>query len=592
MSAEIQLGWNNGKLQAGAAGAAAIVNRASAQMTGALSSVSSAKLPAWLIGGGLTAATGIAVGAIKGLADEYDHIWDLSQRLNESPESIQRIGLMAKLSGSDVDVAVKALQKLNLEIRKGPDSEGGKALKALGLDIAEFIKLSPEVQLSTLAAAFQQAQASGKGFVEINTLIGKKFTELIPLLKSSREELEAISKVEVVSDSTIANIARMNDAWDTFIAETKASSVNFVSEAVRGWSLVFGAMSGSKADSFTERMRKVNDEQNKIAADAQKVAAALKKAQGEADAMAAKLDAAAKAGDSYADEQDRVNKELYEMEDAANKAAVSMEKLNAERQNAERGKIQVQLIPLEKQGFAEAELDVINKQIAAISGKVGAEEEMVRLQTQRALKETEILQIKAEVAAEDQRIIDAEAEKKRAADEVASKYKTNLDMLDLELAILNAQASGRDKKARQLEHERDVQEETARIVEATGLAYDEAAKKAEELVSAKEKVDGKRDGKEGGRSKIHGYSQDQGTADDARKRAETRVNDASANAQKARDEKSGYGGFSESRLTPRGGDIGVKTPATDKEKGGDPAIQAGAIVTQILPQILSILSGQ
>jgi len=28
MSAEIQLGWNNGKLQAGAAGAAAIVNKA------------------------------------------------------------------------------------------------------------------------------------------------------------------------------------------------------------------------------------------------------------------------------------------------------------------------------------------------------------------------------------------------------------------------------------------------------------------------------------------------------------------------------------------------------------------------------------
>ena len=108
--------------------------------------------------------------------------------------------------------------------------------------------------------------------------------------------------------------------------------------------------------------------------------------------------------------------------------------------------------------------------------------------------------------------------------------------------------------------------ETARIVESTGLAYDDAAKKAEQLVTAKEKADGRGKDGDGGRSKIKGYSQEQGDAGDARSRASQRVNDSRARSEEAVARTMGMGGMSASKLTPRSGDIGAKTPATETPK--------------------------
>jgi len=577
MSAEIQLGWNNGKLQAGAAGAAAIVNKAAAQMKGALSNVSSG------IGAGLgitpflgvaAAVTG-AIGGVKMLADEMDHVWDISQRLNESPESIQRIGLQAQLSGSDLDGVVKSLQKLNLELAKGSAGEGTSALKDLGIDAAEFIKLSPENQLYTLAAAFQEARKSGAGFVELKNLLGKNFAELIPLLRTSREELEKIASTEVVKSETIEQLATMRDEFERWVSGLKAGAINKAASYVDGLAsshrALWAALTGT-TDKLAEQIAK--EEAAKITAKG--LSDAEKQAERDAAALAAQYDECAERADEFAEAQKKADKETKKTIESTNKATEALAKYNTERQSAERGKIDVQLNPLEKQGFAEAELGIINKQIAAVQGRAGGEAILAQLQTQRALKETEILQIKNEIAAEDQRIIDAESEKKVKADEIAAKNKTNLDLLDLELAILNAQASGRDKKAKQLEHERDVIAETARIVDATGLSYDAAAKKAEQLVSAKEKADERGKDGNGGRSKIQGYSQEQGGTGDARERATGRVDDSRKAYNESIGEFMGMGGMSASKLTPRGGEIGAKTPATDTPKAGGESELAAA----------------
>jgi len=553
MGAEIQLGWNNGKLQAGAAGAAAIVNKASAQMRGALSNVSSG------LGAGLgitpflgvTAAVTGAVVALKGIAEEYDHLWDLSQRLNESPESIQRIGMQAKLSGSDVDTAAKALQKMNLELRKGADSEGVKALKAIGVDAADMLKLSPEKQIAALAAAFQKAQASGNGFAEINSLLGKRFNELLPLLRSSVEELDAFSKLDVVSNADVETIAKGADAFDSMLHTIKVESAQAMV-------------------AFADMFRIAKDGGAVFAEDARRAEAlnsALRQQQRDLDAVAAAQSAANdEANESIKKSKEQaaaIDKVSKAYEDQANKINAARDAFrNARDETSNEGKTSQEKLDAAKEKIAE-----IDKQISATSGQVGGEEITYKLQTEREKVMRSILQLSKEIAAEQDAANAEAADAAKAIADQRAEYQTNLDLLDLELAILNAQASGHDKKAKQLEHERDVQAETARIVEATGLAYDDAAKKAEQLVSAKDKADNRgRDGNSE-RSKIHGYSQEQGNDGDARLRAEKRGNDSRGSANEGVLKYMGMdslpGVF---RNRPSSGDIGARTPATDTVK--------------------------
>jgi hypothetical protein len=197
----------------------------------------------------------------------------------------------------------------------------------------------------------------------------------------------------------------------------------------------------------------------------------------------------------------------------------------------------------------------------------GDEERVIRLKTEREGVLLRIGDLEKQIKLETQKQVDEDERLLKQAKDREDHSRSALQMLDLELAILNAQASGHDKKAKQLEHERDVQEETARIVADTGLAYADAAKKAEQLVSAKERVDGRKDGN--GRRKIHGYSQDQGDGVDTIgagfRRAESRRNDARERANSRVNEFMGMDSMSPSRLAPRG-DIGAKTPATDAPK--------------------------
>jgi hypothetical protein len=578
MSASIELGWNNGKLQAGAAGAAAIVDKASRQMKGALSGIGSG------LGGslgitpflGIAGAVGGAVVALKGLNDEYDHIWDVSQRLNESPESIQRIGLQAKLAGTDLDATAKAIQKMNLELRKGADSEGVKALKIMGVDAADFIKLSPEKQIAALAAAFQKAQASGVGFVEVQTLLGKKFSDLLPLLRASAAELDAMSKTKVVSNEDVEAIAKANDQWDklkhTLATGTTVAFVGLINKL----QLVKNAMDATDTSgwtsismwaSFTEQLKIAKDIQEKDAKAAEMVSEKLRQQQRDLDAITAAQSAAnAQADESIKKSKDQaaaIDKVSKAYEEQARKANDAREALrNARDQTRDE-----YTTPEKKLEESKERILAIDKQIDEIMANGGDNEKVNKLLIEQEQEKRRIVQLGKEILSNQERINEENAKEAERVAQIRADYATNLQMLDLELAILNAQASGHDKKAKQLEHERDVQEETARIVADTGLAYADAAKKAEQLVSAKEKVDGRKDGN--GRRKIHGYSQDQGDGVDTIgagfRRAESRRNDARERANSRVNEFMGMDSMSPSRLAPRS-DIGAKTPATDAPK--------------------------
>ena len=71
--------------------------------------------------------TAFTVGAVatfayfKRFATEMDRIGKLSKRLKETPETIQRIGLAAQLSGSNLEGIVKGMQTLAKNVAKTVD---------------------------------------------------------------------------------------------------------------------------------------------------------------------------------------------------------------------------------------------------------------------------------------------------------------------------------------------------------------------------------------------------------------------------------------------------------------------------------------
>jgi len=620
MGAEIQLGWNNGKLQAGAAGAAAIVNKASAQMKGALSS----------IGQGLGVGAGFAIfdtlkntvtGSISSIAEatvKLDSMRLGMTVLEGSTEAanarLQEMRELAKLPGLGFEQAVEGDIRLrsagiSASISKRAIEEMGNALASVGKGKAD---------MDGVILALSQIASKGKVSAEEINQIAERVPQIRAILKGTfgTADTEAIQKMGIPVERFISMVVEgfektvpramigLRGGWENLTDAMTAAAAGF-GESI-GESLL-APMDGATAG-FEDNAEKIKAAGAltadvitsvgatvafmasgvKFASDAagnalafmtgqsaqvaafnaisEKNAEAVKAQAKEVSALKKEYDECEEVAQRVSDEIGDETRAREKNTEATKKATEALSKYNTERQNAERGKIEVQLSPLEKQGLAESDLKTINQQIAAAKGRAGGEEALVRLQTQRALKETEILQIKEQVAAEDQRIIDAETEKKTAAAEVAARYQTNLDLLDLELAILNAQASGHDKKAKQLEHERDVQAETARIVEATGLAYDDAARKAEQLVSAKEKADNRGKDGNGERSKIHGYSQEQGGTGEARTRAEGRMKDSRKAYTDSISDHMGMSGMSASRLTPRSDGVGARTPATDAVK--------------------------
>jgi len=533
MAAEIQLGWNNGKLESGAKGAAAIVSRASKEMQSSFSKISSVPTPSWIAGGLAGAAAAVTIGAIKDLADEYDNLYDRAQQLNESPESLQRIGMQAKLTGSDLETVFKALQKMNLEIRKGADSDGNRALKSLGIDAADFVRLSPERQLAELAEAFQNAQKNGQGFNEVFELMGKKFGDLLPLLKSSKETLKEIAEAPVISEEQLITIAEANDAIDVVTKAAKDFGAASISGTIRDVKSVIGAfMQGSDVGGsmFGNLTQRISDNQEAIKKAAQEQAKAnevARQAQREADALNAEYEQLAAECEAYEEAQAKANEETKKAGEEARKADEALAKLQATLKSEQNRTLDLQLIDLEKLEIAKADLTEIDRKLAAVRGQKGGESLAAQLGIEREKKLQTILGL-------EQRIAEAEAQsalesQKLTAEKTKqeSQQLKNLALFDLELAILEAQARGQDRKAEKLQREADIIETTARLVDDLGLSYEEANQKAEQLVNAKANVDKRREGKDGNvRGSIQGYSQDQGSIQEARARAQSKTDTA------------------------------------------------------------------
>ena len=696
MSAEIQLGWNNGKLQAGAAGAAAIVNKASAQMKGALASITN----------GIGTGAGIGIfnsitSAIKALPTEiasatvaFDSMRIGMTVIEGSAEGaskrIEELQELAKLPGLGFQQAVEGDIRLrsagiSASVSKKAIEEMGNALAAVGKGKAD---------MDGIILALSQIASKGKVSAEEINQIAERVPQIRAILKSTfgTADTEAIQKMNIPVESFITlvvdgfsrtvpravigmqgKIDNFSDALQSAMAASGGSILESLMgplEAVtkqleegRGAAALFGEstvgffegmgevgsravenLDGALASTYgtlypyaakigevaqaieaalVPGVAKIIEEQKKLAVEERASAASLAaltektNQQAAADkALVKEKDDLNNALDLYIAKQEAANAKAETAAAATAKQTEELAKLQSQLNAARDASIEPKLIPLEKKGMLESKLPAIDEKIAYESA-FGDEAAVVKLKIERLAIEKSIADIDRQISAESENVANKEKSIAEATAKRAESNQRGLDVLLKELDIIEATASGHDKKAAKLQRELDIQEKALQIVERTGLAYAQAGAIAMRMIDAKEKADNRdKDGGGGGggRSKIHGYSrEEQGGADEARARAEQRVNESRSKAEgavnkymgmggmqrteearnraaSAVNNKMGIGGMSESRLNPSSAGIGAKTPATDA-KAPDANGQAGQIVTQILPQILSILTG-
>lgn len=200
---------------------------------------------------GLAVAGGMAVvaaSAVKGLINEFDRMNDIAKALNAPAESIQRIGFMAKMSGTDLERVTTAFHKMN---RTAGGENGSEAFEKMGLNAKEFLALAPEKQIVAFAAAFQKMEGAGKGLQAQSAafkLFGRAAGELFPLLRSSAEELQKLSEQEVVGEDKVKAMAAFNDNFDRLITSLKVLAAGPIGDATKQINEMLTAFEGLNDD--------------------------------------------------------------------------------------------------------------------------------------------------------------------------------------------------------------------------------------------------------------------------------------------------------------------------------------------------------
>lgn len=665
--AEVNLGWNNGKLQAGARGAEAIVQGSANRMRGILNSV----------GEGFGA--GLGMSAFATIKDSALQMAGSIAQATVTADSL-RMGMSA-LEGSTAAANARIEEMRNLAKSPGLGFEQAVqadiSLRSVGLSASLSAKTIEEMgnalalvgkgkaDLDGVLLAITQIVSKGKVSAEEINQIAERVPQIRKVLTDTfgTADTEELQKMNVPVDQfirrTVEGFSRtipralvgMQGQWDNMTDALTARAADFgtalydnmqtpigdVADAIEedaativaagsaiGYSLrlVGGiAVATGKSVMFcVDGLGQLTEDSIRLVTGIERDSAAMRKAedaarrladaQGEAARVARDLkqhqDEAAESAKAYAAYQlqlrDRALEVARAQQEVATKTAAAVDAARGAYLQ-ESGGTTAKLLTDEQKLTAEKEkLLNIERDLAKVSGQKGGEEIAYKLLTEREKVMGNILELGKAI----------EAQNRKQAEEAAKileQQQQELVLLDLEIAIIQAQANGQQRKADAMERTRDIAQETLNIMRATGLSEEEALKRATALVDARDKANrAGGGGDDGGRNRIMGYSRErQGDAAEAAARATERREDAYRNSQQRRDDK--FGGlreYDEKQKTPlsstfrtpgldafqklqdRSRPVGAPMPAADTKAG--PA-QEMPTVEQLLKQLISTTEG-
>lgn len=243
------------------------------------------------------AAVGVGM---KALLSDVDDLADRATRLNETPETLQRVEAAAKLSGGSVEGLSTAVLKLEKNLGEVENKGAAEALARYGLTAEKLAAMPLDEKILALSAAFQDARQSGRGYSDLLDLMGRGSADLIPLLSQTNDELkDLMGSVDTLSSAAVASMAAANDRVDLFLANmstgAKKAAYDFMNlievmiEAGKHGSFQAGF------DKIAQREMEALAKQDRLKGDKASQGAGIAEAKAAADAKAAEKAAADKA---------------------------------------------------------------------------------------------------------------------------------------------------------------------------------------------------------------------------------------------------------------------------------------------------------
>jgi tape measure domain-containing protein len=626
MSAEVTLGWNNARLAAGARQASAIVDSTTSKMRSAFASI---------------AAAGVGFIGVREIVDatvKYDSLRlgmvSLTGSVEDATDRMSELRTLAKDPGLGFAQVVETDIRLRSAGISASVSE--RAIREFGNALAVVGKGKEE--LDGVALALSQIASKGKVSAEEINQIAERVPQIRTVMKDvfGTADTEKLQKMGITSEEFIDRVVKglekipraivgLQGKWDNLtdsmtsrladigtgiaqgilgpmenttealensriqaegFGQSVGSLIGIIFDLGKGFGFVvdevgqFAAVAANLAgDTLAKYIPALSDwkqevkefnEAELLSADAvrklaeeERICVAIQKA------LAASEDALTKAANDRAEAEIKATRAIIEK----NKAAEDSFRTQLQKTEDSR------LTDEEKLEKVKAKILQIDRELNAVSGQVGGTEIAFKLNEERLKTMDELDRLSKSIQKTNEESNKTEAEKQaKMAEEVAAKEQA-MQLFALELAIAEAASRGQDAKVAKLERERDIIEQTTRLMNELGIGYDEAAKMAERLVNAETKAEARKNGGDGERSKIRGYSQDQGDAAAARTRAGTRVDEARANATAA---------------TTRGFSSFAEIDAAQKTKFGNafgnaPAEQAAVKTESPLTQVMDRL---
>lgn len=169
-----------------------------------------------------------------------DDLADLTQKLNENAEVLQRVDFAAQRAASiGVDQVAKAMLRLEDSLGDLESARVADSLDRIGLSAESLVGLPLDEKLLALSESFQEARRTGVGVADMQELMGRSAQELIPLLNLEGDALRALfDDARTLTDAQVQAMARANDAIDGFWDNSKIAFGGFVANLQEGLAML------------------------------------------------------------------------------------------------------------------------------------------------------------------------------------------------------------------------------------------------------------------------------------------------------------------------------------------------------------------
>jgi len=199
---------------------------------------------------GASAAIGVTV-MINKQRQAIDILGKFSDELRIPTEDLATFGLAAKLTGTNITVLRRGIQRLQIRLGEAAKGigEGVKGFKALGLNAKELSKLDLGEVIKIIAERVQKLGAGTKVASAGFAIMSRQFSDLTNFFLLGRNGLDSVRESAeklglIVSRVATKEVENMNDAM--VLAETAASGV------VRQLTVLLSPALEAAANAFTD----------------------------------------------------------------------------------------------------------------------------------------------------------------------------------------------------------------------------------------------------------------------------------------------------------------------------------------------------